>query len=248
MLARREKVDVSLFPFLSVLCTVIAVMVVLGIMILNTRVVARAEQGYKKVPGGVAKKRPGSSGALSIGLDSQRCRELEEEVTRLNQLLDQRKSRLAIVTQKFKALQDLLESKKTLMEVERISGGGREAGAPDPIAMVPVDGQEVRLTPIFVEVKADGYAVHPSKQHFPAIKLPEGMVGLPQLDASPDLREFLRKVDARRQQEYLVFLIHPNGAAAFDGVRVYLRLNYSKLRMGWEPFARTWIVSDSQEE
>ena len=105
MPARREKVDVSLFPFLSVLCTVIAVMVVLGIMILNTRVVAKAEQAYKKLPDGGPDRQQGSEDTRGDGLDSRRYRQLEEEVARLKRSLDRRKGRLAMVTQKFKALQ-----------------------------------------------------------------------------------------------------------------------------------------------
>lgn len=247
MPARREKLDVSLFPFLSVLCTVIAVMVVLGIMILNTRVVARAEQGYKKLSAGAASRQPGSQDAPSDGIDNERYRQLEEEVTQLSQSFDERKSRMASLRLKFKELQALLESLKD-SEGERIGGAGREAGAPDPITMVPLDGQEIRLKPIFVEVRADGYTVHPSKQHFPAIQVQQEVGTRLRVDLSSDLREFLTNVDTRRQQEYLVFLIHPNGATAFSTMRSYLLFNYSKLRMGWEPFARTWIMTESEAE
>ena len=106
----------------------------------------------------------------------------------------------------------------------RARTGGADAGP-----MVPLDGQEARLQPILVEVKADGYTVHPSKQRFPPIELPEGAGKLTRASATPDLQEFLEKADSRRQREYLLFLIHPNGAAAFDGVRAYLRRHHSEL-------------------
>jgi hypothetical protein len=245
MPARREKVDVSLFPFLSVLCTVIAVMVMMGIMILNTRVVA--QQAYKRVQDGVAAYRPGTQNAQSDGVDSRRLRQMEEEVARLNDLLKKRKEQLADVTRKFKALQDLIVSKEILLELEPVQGRGQELAAPEPVVMVPREGPKHHLNPILVEIEENRYVVHPSKQPFPAMKL--GDKDDPERIApNPALREFLKDIDKRRNRDYLVFLVHPGGADAFYGMRVYLLLRHPDLPIGWEPFPKDWKQMDSREE
>jgi len=47
MSRRREKIDVSMFPFLSVLCAVIGVMVLFIVLIFSTRVI-EVEERYKE--------------------------------------------------------------------------------------------------------------------------------------------------------------------------------------------------------
>jgi hypothetical protein len=110
--------------------------------------------------------------------------------------------------------------------------------------------------PIFVEVRAEGYLVHPEKESFPQLKPGEGDA-LGSFVASPDLVRFLRSTARVSNDKYLVLLIHPNGTKAFDDLRVYIQskgylenpdaARGDAIELGWEPFSRDWEIIISQE-
>ena len=109
--------------------------------------------------------------------------------------------------------------------------------------MIPANGFETPLKPILVEVSSRGYTIHPTRQSFPAIEEKTPEVGPQQQSLDPNLKRFLHEVERKKNREYLVFLIHPNGIQAFESLRNYLRSNHDEIRIGWEPFSTNWIVA-----
>lgn len=239
---RRTYAEISLFPFLSVLCSVIGVLVLFVVLVLGTRVIA-VEERYQQTEDHQRKPQPGRPKAIEEGIDEQSLKELQAEVDRLTEQLYQRQERRDALQQKLAALQDLIEFKKTELLVPVTVTRPREFDKAEPVAVVPDQGYNVNLRPILVEVHLQGYTIHPAQTQFPAIALDKANASAaPQ--ASPELEKFLRQV--KPSKEYLVFLIHPNGVAAFDAMRRYLAEEHEEIRIGWEPFSRNWVVANDR--
>lgn len=247
MARRRGKTETSMFPFLSVLCTVIGVMVLFIVLIMSTRVIS-ADKRFRPKKDSPDRASPGLPDALAEGIDERTFRSLEQELEGLARRLEQREAQRDVLDKKLAGLEDLLEFKKTEMFVQvSRKAPPRELAEPEPVAMVPDEGYEVPLHPVFVEVDLEGYTVHPEGTKYPAIveKKSEGKES--QFDAVPELAAYLKSVDRKKRKDYLVFLIHPNGIEPFQNIRVYLLRNHKDVRMGWEPFSRSWIVARPED-
>jgi hypothetical protein len=237
-----------MFPFLSVLCTVIGVLVLFIVLILSTRVIEQ-EELVRKTEAHQRRPTPGDPSAVEQGIDPATFDQLAAELERLKGVLAQRQDERLRLSRKLAGLEDLLEYKKTQqlkVDVTR----GREFVKPEPVVVVeesaaegPADAFKVTLKPQLVEVSAQGYTLHPSRQAFPAIAAPAGAETDPlKLQVAPELKALLAGIDRNKSKEYLVFLIHPNGVQAFDNMRLYLIQHHPEIRLGWEPFSREWIV------
>ena len=252
MTRRRTKVEVTLFPFLSVLCTVIGVLVLFIVLILSTRVVEQDEL-YRRTEEHRREVSVGSRDAVEQGIDAATYRELESELNRLKGVLAQRVEERDRLNRKLSGLEDLVEFKKTQQLLSTGAPRGRPFAEPEQVVVLaeegaasgPSDGLSVGLKPVLIEVTSSGYTVHPERTSFPPIEKTSSDTGDQYLPAD-ELKTFLRDLDKRKAKEYVVFLIHPNGVEAFANIRIYLLLNHEKLRLGWEPFSPEWIVANDR--
>ncbi len=274
MARRKAKFDLTLFPFLSVLSGLIAVLMLFMIVTISTRVIEASEEGFAPPP--PILKPLGNETGVDDGIDSSSYLELSQKLDKLSVLVARKMQERDELQRKRQELLELIESKKDEMVALPTAAGrqtGVKLGAPSPVQVVPVDtpGGSSK-DPIRVEVKADGYVVHRSKQDptfFPAItelkaggkeknkvnpKLKAGEKEKYKVD--PMLKKFLDQVDENRKKEYLVFLIHPSGIQSFWNIRSYVAEKYhdkvkgrdgeeivERIDTGWEPFAREWILS-----
>jgi hypothetical protein len=254
---RRTHPDISLFPFLSVLCSVIGVLLLFIVLVLSTRVIAEEER-YEETLEYRRPRAPGMADALEGGIDQRSFAELEAEIHRLTDLLQVRLEKRDALTRKMQALEDLIEYKKTEFLIPAKITRPVEFDKPVPVAIVPDQGYKNNLRPIFVVVSDEGYVVQPSKQSFPAIKQDQSTkTGPPKKAASsrksdavpagvdPGLAKYLRGLNPNK--EYLVFLIQPNGVAAFDEILTYVQTKHKELRFGFEPFARNWVFANEPD-
>ncbi len=243
---KRSQVEVSMFPFLSVLCTVIGVLVLFIVLILSTRVVVEDEK-FRATEEHKRKLRPGREDVIEEGIDPQDHALLEAELARLERMLDDRELERNRLKRKLANLESALEFKRTELFIPLTKKPRpKPLTQPEPVNMVPAEGRQIRLQPILVEVSSRGYTIHPSKQSFPAIETQDKDGGGFEFTIDPKLKQFLRGVDQQRKKEYLVFLIHPNGISSFDAMRYYLDAHHDKIRRGWEPFSRNWIVTQDE--
>lgn len=164
--APTKTTEVSLFPFLSVLCAMIGVMMLLLVGVLGSRV-----------------------------LEAEAAREFSDD------------------------------------------GAWPAEGAPptpQPIRLIPDPEVQVALLPRLVEVASGKLIAQPEGREY----------SLAELAADPPaLKEFFDKLQAARQEEYLLLLVHPSGVAEYDAVRAYLREKRYNFRIGVEPFAENWQLS-----
>ena len=247
----RGKIGVDLFPFLSVLCSVIGVMMLMMMFVMSTRVIEATPTEPPPPP-------PGQKG-IEDGVDQQTYDGLDQEIGRLETELNERLQQRDALLQQYQRLLAVLDEKRTQLDVPDLSRRRK------PIELdrgIPVEVEEdpehaVDKQPTFVEVRAEGYLVHPSKESFPAITLGDSSSGV-LFEADPALARFLRAFSKRSGNEYLVLLIHPNGTEAFSNLRRYIRSkNYlenpeaargGEIELGWEPFSREWEVIVGSEQ
>jgi hypothetical protein len=237
-----------MFPFLSVLCTVIGVLVLFIVLVLSTRVVVEDER-YQRTVEYDRKARAGRQNVVDQGIDEEAHQVFEAELRRLRDVLAERQAERRELAQELAALEVLLEEKKTDLLLPRPTiVRPREFDKPLAVNVVPARGYQVKLDPILVEVSSQGYTIHPSHplpEPFPPVQVKEDS-DKPYV-ATPELAKYLREVDRCRKEEYLVFLIHPNGVAAFDAIRGYLIEKHEKIRVGWEPFSRDWVMASDTD-
>ena len=247
---RRVDFEITMFPFLSVLCAIIGVMMLLLLLILGTRVVAEEDASAGDV-GGRAEAEP--SGRR--GLSEQRYTELDDQVRRLRRRLDERRREHRRLEQLYARLSNLVAAKEDAAELADSRAGrrtGTRLGNPEAVTLVPDSKRHIDKTPIVVEARADGFVVHPRKTEYPLRQIE-------QLD-SP-LARFVGDVVKHRDRQYLLLLVHPNGVAAYREMREYLRRQHGQstplesaqhrtaaLDVGKEPFSGDWLLLDAQDD
>jgi hypothetical protein len=238
---RKAKLDLTLFPFLSVLSGLIAVMVLFMIVTLTTRVI-RSDADQSLAGGGPsAGKAPGRPGD---GIDADSYKLLDAQIRVREAELKKRLDAREEIRLQLRELAAALDAKK--LERERAKAAdpqtGVRLGEPTPVKMIPSRGPGPQKKPVFIEVSSSGYVLHPEKTSYP---LGEGKRGggldVPALH--PDLARALAAI-ARDGDRYPLLLIHPNGAEAFQALQVHLILTHPKLDVGWEPFAREWLLDN----
>jgi len=120
---------------------------------------------------------------------------------------------------------------------------------------VPDPTRKVSKKPIVVEVKAEGFVVHPDRPIHPE----KTEYPLKELDlTNSPLQGFIKRVDGARQKTYLLLLLHSNGIGSYRKLRKYLLDNHnetvkplgvlgpgvikSRIDLGYEPFSREWLL------
>jgi hypothetical protein len=251
MAHRRNHVEVSMFPFLSVLCAVIGVLVLFIVLVLSTRVVQQDEL-VRKVEEHQRKRVPGERDAVEQGIDNASYQELQTQLQRSREELRQRQVERGRLQRKLAALEDLLAFKMTQQLVPSKIERGNELCKPEKVlvveteGMLPSDNYQVKLRPILVECAFDGYTTYPSREKFPVIHRVGELVSDVKFEIAPKLKRFLANADKRKKREYLVFLVRPNGVEAFENFRIYMMVEHKDVRVGWEPFSQEWIVINDQ--
>jgi hypothetical protein len=90
-------------------------------------------------------------------------------------------------------------------------------------------GRNVTLQPRYVEVRGDGVVLHPTMEFVPAFA-----VG----DANTPLRRLLSRVEARKDAEYVIVAVRPDGFTLFDQVRD--QVEGRGIQIGYEPLDADW--------
>ena len=118
---------------------------------------------------------------------------------------------------------------------------------PDAVRLVPDEGIVTKKKPIVVEVRFDGYLVHPDETLLPLVEVKKRGKEDHYI-APPKLKKFTDQVHHKRDAQYLLLLVHPNGTKAYWNLRGYLRQEYpkpseggittSRIDVGVEPFLR----------
>lgn len=233
---RKAKLDLTLFPFLSVLCGLIAVMVLFMIVTISTRVIsntATPEPGGTPAPPGPARPEE--------GIDGDDYRRIEDRVKALEGVLAEKARARDELRRELDRLAALVEAKKRASAAAQPAGV--RLGEPTPVKMIPKrDPNRPNKTAVFVEVSSDGYVVHPGKRAFPPARLPD--VAGPPVEVSPELRQVFEEM-TRDGDRYPLLLVHSNGVDAYDALLGHLRTRHPGLDVGWEPFAREWLLDQN---
>ncbi|NET62367.1 MAG: hypothetical protein F6K47_41575 [Symploca sp. SIO2E6] len=91
------------------------------------------------------------------------------------------------------------------------------------------DGKNQKKTPHYIECKEDGIIIHPSQE----------FVALPNLaNSSSALGKLILQVSDRKEQEYIIVAVRPNGFQVFDEVRNLLE--QADIDIGFEPIDQDW--------
>lgn len=239
---------VDMFPFLSVLCSVIGVLMLFMMIVISTRVIEADE----------APPPPElEAGDLGVeeGIDAKTYERLEREINDKSALLSARILERDRLRQKYRELRELIEEKRDLLVKKPVpERKPNELSLPEKVQLAPLNPGEVNRDPIFIEVKIEGYLVQPEKVLYPAIERVRDGRSLSdvQLRVDPRLEAFLNQQEKR--DELLVFLIHPNGTDAFQNMELHILKNHSrivkiggglakrepKFLFGKEPFSSGW--------
>ena len=257
---RISEIETSMFPFLSVLCVVIGILMLFMIVVISTRVIGAEESIVVQPPD---PKPPGPDEGEDDddgpGVPEDQYQALNDEIQRLTE-------DLAHQQKQYRELQELREQLETLIALKRdeielgivVDREPRGLGLPEKVKVVPDANHKVVKKPILVEVKAEGFVVHPEKTEYAAEEL--------QRKDSP-LQQFIRDVDQTRRKRYLLLLIHPNGVASYESLRKYLLENHnetvkqdivpglvwreitkSRIDLGYEPFSRDWLLIFEEQQ
>jgi hypothetical protein len=90
-------------------------------------------------------------------------------------------------------------------------------------------GRNSTLQPHYVEVRADGVVLHPGLEFVPAEDVRR---------ADTALRRLLRQVEARKDAEYVIVAVRPDGFELFDEVRD--QVEGRGIEIGYEPLDADW--------
>ena len=261
----RGKVEVSLFPFLSVLCCMIGVFMLFLVVILCARVIEADDEGQakrQKMIRKIQQDRDDATGTSEAGdrdsIDAETYLALDQRLSELTGQLASRHAARDELAQRLDALQATLDAKRDELALGQLVPNQHPIALdkPDPVRPVPDARFRVAKKPVFVEVKAEGYLVQPEKKLYPP--LTKKTVGkTDHYTASREFKQFLEGIDKDRQQRYLLILTHPNGIEGYLALRSYLEQDFnekvqfqrglityeltkSRIDLGVEPFSQDW--------
>lgn len=252
---RRNRVQVrtDLFPFLSVLCSIIGVLMLFLVTILATRVIQASPQPS------AATSEDAEPAAIDVNDGIP-----EEEWTRLNSQIDDVSAELTATLSQGQQLAALRNQLKAAIEDKEDESLIPAQGEGSPIALdvaesveiIPDSSVKTTKTPVFVEVSADGYLFYLSGRepvHFPPV-LNTDSIEKPVPNATSQLESQLAALIRETESIYLVFLLHPDGVKALESIRSLLegklgdvktwtegpwifRQRVSRIDLGVEPFS-----------
>jgi hypothetical protein len=231
---RTTEIEMTMFPFLSVLCAVIGILMLVMVAIIGTRAVGLGAAGAER----------------EAGISSTDSKTLRAELRELTRRLNQCRRKHQQVRAAQRELLDLLAAGQDAADAQTPGLEGRsegtELGAPEKVWLVPDPQNSSTKAPVLVEVKADGFLVYPARTFYPLADL--------QRPNSP-LGEWLGRMDRAREGRYPVLLLRPSGVAAYEKLHLHLLQHYgegaqvgdagvrkSRIDFGLEPFSQDWSV------
>jgi hypothetical protein len=261
--SRDSGVRFDSFPFLNVMIGMIVILLLFMLMIVTTRAVSR-EKTPDLPPVPVADVPPPDAGtdanpdAAGPGdLSEEEFRDLQTQIQKLEAAVAEQRGKLEDLLGTKNEIENLLLAKQDEINLAALSGDGRIGGyivgEPIPTVMIPDASVSVSKRPQLVEVDAERYTFHAESgpQAHPVGDLKSGTA----------LDQAIQRVDRNRGSEYLLLLVHPNGAEAYETFRKYLLNNYSmttrkpspipgiqyvitksRIDLGVEPFAQEWLL------
>lgn len=259
----RGKVEVSLFPFLSVLCCMIGVFMLFLVAILSTRVIDAQEEEARQPPPRPREQKHGNAAETDPdSIDAESYRLLEQRLIELTGQLTSRRAERDELERRLDALRAALDAKRDELAVGQPVKGRRpvELDKPDPVRPVPDPNFRVPKKPVYIEVNAEGYLVQPGKVRYPPLtkkRVKDEDVYM----ASREFKQFLVGIDENRQRQYVLILVHPSGAEGYWALRNYLLREFHdveksqfqvgniiyertttkhRIDVGSEPFSRDW--------
>lgn len=232
---RKSQLDASLFPFLSVLCSLIGVFTLFLILILGSRTLGSSGGGGEEFD-------PDEIPPEAVRISEDEFQAYLRRIEILEGELRTRRRQRNELTARVDELEELLRAMlKKVADAGSNAGKitGVELGKPEDVEMTAVPGMAGIKKPRFVEVNRNGFIIHPEHTEFPREQLQ---------DPNSPLIEFIRHMDEVREAEYLLFLVRPEGVDVFDEIHVYMRKNYrnddglTRIGIGWEPFSEAWVL------
>jgi hypothetical protein len=248
MARRKAKLDITLFPFLSVLSGLIAVNVLFMIVTISTRVISPEAEAPAPKETGETGDPVDDSNVVPDGIDAESYEQLEKQIAAAEKTLSARRAARTDIRLKLKELEYQIRAKEVeLAQAPDASKPktGERFGEPTPLRIIPAASPDgIVRKAIFVEVGITGYIIHPEKTEILldlTKKIPGNMYEIP---AAMD--KALRDMSQSKDNKYPIFLIHPNGADAFFSIRFHMRKSFPAMRSGWEPFSREFLVDTSK--
>ncbi len=247
MRIRNSAIKIDMFPFLSVLCAVIGVLMLFLLLVISSRIVDDTSQHTPE-------SSAATHGESGSPLTAEDITQFRAELARLSAELDAERSALSNLQQRRNYLRELLALNR---EQSAIAYGdalfaGVELSADISVFMKPADDVRVTKQPQFIEADLSGYVAYPDQERFSLNDLPseDHAVTIDHQPTTP-MERLLDRADRKRDHEYIVFLIRPSGCESFDRARSYLARRYphartrqlSRIDIGWEPFAPEWLLA-----
>jgi len=243
---RGSSIGFDMFPFLSVLCSVIGVLMLFILLIVSSRVMA--ETAPPQIPPAPPPPPPRELAPRPSGIAEDEYERLATEIRRMAAHLTARQKEAQVLKNDIGKLEDLIAAKEDEQLVPEYGKDrllGVQVEKPVDVYFDEVENVRVTKTPIFVEVSADKLIVHPEKREY----------GIDQLKGPrSDLQAYLAAVDRQRKNEYLLLLIHSNGVETYEKFTEFLREKYphpaapalSRIDTGAEPFSDGWLLISEQ--
>ena len=248
MARRKAKLDLTLFPFLSVLSGLIALNVVLMFVTISTRVISPEVEAPapESSEGGDAAD---DAVVVPNGIDAASYEQLERLIKEQEAKLEKSRAERTELRLKMREIASLIKEKEIELDQSQVHTApktGERIGEPSPLRIIPAPSPDgVARKAVFIEVSSSGYIVHPEKTEIPVDLAKKTKLGFVEVPAA--LEKVLAAMEKSSDNRYPIFLIHPSGADAFQGARVHLKLIHPRLRSGWEPFSREYLLDPNSK-
>lgn len=242
---RSSGPAVDMFPFLSVLCSVIGVLMLFMMITISTRVI-EAEEPSDDSPASSQER------GVKDGIDAGAYRRLERDVRLQETALAERIQQQKELARRIQFLRRQLRvRKRQLAQARTPPAAPLRLNQPDKVRLVPDNAATQGKKPVFIEVSIDGYLRQPEKVRYAPLKRLQDGRTLAELRfrIDPRFAAFLREMEDQPDR-FIVFLIHPNGVEAFQNVVLYIYKHHSvrdgrgglrpRIRYGKEPFSPEW--------
>jgi hypothetical protein len=240
----RSQLDISMFPFLSVLCTVIGVLMLLLLLVISTRTIKAAKHD--------SQIRPGDGKTPGLPLADQEA--LRADLRALGVRVDASQAELSKLLAQRDRLKEFLALQRDRLRLQKGSGILTDAGL-NPEEKVDFAARNSGKPPRFIEASLDGFIVHPEKTFYPRNELPapQDTFDFTAKPSSP-MQELLAKYYDQRDRISLIILVRENGVKSHDRLHGYLCRKYphpessmlSQIDLGWEPFSDRWVLTSAK--
>ena len=265
-MSRRQPagLEVSTFPFLSILFALIGVLTLFLAGIVITRAMPDDKPPLPVAPSLPVDHGHGGDKVREICVAKTEYRAYKEQIDALTKQLVRHTAQYERLAKLKVEAEAFIQAKEDEVAMAASSGGRVVIGKPITgkrgVQMVPDHEGTTKFLkePIAVEITAEGFVVHPEKKPYAVADLDQ---------ARSPMATFLAQVDRQRDSKYLLLLIRPNGVTTYETLRKYLLKNLNetvrkdiipgmtwmeitkpRIDLGVEPFSEEWLLTESQEK